>query len=122
MTKIDCQSCVGETDGLNRIAVIRKEILALGHEVKLIPAQFVKPFCKSHKNDFQDAEAVVRLLILLPWVAPISLGSIGWLWICLAIASPRRTDPSLVIAGVWRKRALLERERQLAIEGEQSPI
>lgn len=24
---------------------------------------------------------VVRLLILLPWVAPISLGSIGWLWI-----------------------------------------
>jgi multiple sugar transport system permease protein len=24
---------------------------------------------------------LVRLLILLPWVAPISLGSIGWLWI-----------------------------------------
>src|SRR5207253_6758560 len=23
----------------------------------------------------------VRLLILLPWVAPISLGCIGWLWI-----------------------------------------
>jgi multiple sugar transport system permease protein len=24
---------------------------------------------------------LVRLLILLPWVAPISLGTIGWLWI-----------------------------------------
>src|SRR5215472_1692588 len=24
---------------------------------------------------------LVRLLILLPWVAPISLGAIGWLWI-----------------------------------------
>jgi multiple sugar transport system permease protein len=24
---------------------------------------------------------VVRFLLLLPWVAPISLGSIGWLWI-----------------------------------------
>lgn len=24
---------------------------------------------------------LVRLLVLLPWVAPISLGSIGWLWI-----------------------------------------
>jgi len=24
---------------------------------------------------------IVRFLILLPWVAPISLGSIGWLWI-----------------------------------------
>uniref|UniRef100_UPI00397AE6BA hypothetical protein n=1 Tax=Salmonella sp. SAL4447 TaxID=3159902 RepID=UPI00397AE6BA len=24
---------------------------------------------------------IVRLLLLLPWVAPISLGTIGWLWI-----------------------------------------
>ncbi len=30
---------------------------------------------------------VVRLLILLPWVAPISLGSIGWLWIFDSIYS-----------------------------------
>ena len=31
-------------------------------------------------NDF-PGKWLVRLLILLPWVAPISLGSIGWLWI-----------------------------------------
>jgi transposase len=31
-----------------------------GHDVKLIPAQFVKPFVKSNKNDFLDAEAVNR--------------------------------------------------------------
>jgi multiple sugar transport system permease protein len=30
---------------------------------------------------------VVRCLILLPWVAPISLGSIGWLWIFDSIYS-----------------------------------
>ena len=30
---------------------------------------------------------LVRLLILLPWVAPISLGSIGWLWIFDSIYS-----------------------------------
>jgi len=30
---------------------------------------------------------VVRLLILLPWVAPISLGTIGWLWIFDSIYS-----------------------------------
>lgn len=30
---------------------------------------------------------VVRLLILLPWVAPISLGTIGWLWIYDSIYS-----------------------------------
>jgi multiple sugar transport system permease protein len=29
----------------------------------------------------------VRLLILLPWVAPMSLGSIGWLWILDSIYS-----------------------------------
>ena len=30
---------------------------------------------------------LLRLLILLPWVAPISLGSIGWLWIFNSIYS-----------------------------------
>ena len=30
---------------------------------------------------------MVRLLILLPWVAPISLGTIGWLWIFDSIYS-----------------------------------
>lgn len=30
---------------------------------------------------------VVRLLILLPWVAPISLSSIGWLWILDSVYS-----------------------------------
>jgi transposase len=31
-----------------------------GHEVKLIPAQFVKPYRKSNKNDFIDAEAIAE--------------------------------------------------------------
>src|SRR5438477_6075388 len=29
-----------------------------GHDVRLIPAQFVKPFLKSNNNDFLDAEAI----------------------------------------------------------------
>src|SRR6266704_3349706 len=29
-----------------------------GHEVRLIPAQFVKPYRKSNKNDFIDAESI----------------------------------------------------------------
>lgn len=28
-----------------------------GHEVRLIPAQYVKPYVKTNKNDFIDAEA-----------------------------------------------------------------
>jgi len=31
-----------------------------GHDVRLIPAQFVKPFVKSNKNDYLDAEAIAE--------------------------------------------------------------
>jgi len=31
-----------------------------GHRVRLIPAQFVKPFVKSNKNDYLDAEAIAE--------------------------------------------------------------
>jgi multiple sugar transport system permease protein len=38
------------------------------------------------QRDFRG-KRLVRLLILLPWVAPVSLGSIGWLWIFDSIYS-----------------------------------
>jgi multiple sugar transport system permease protein len=38
------------------------------------------------QKDFKG-KWLVRLLILLPWVAPVSLGSIGWLWILDSIYS-----------------------------------
>ena len=31
-----------------------------GHKVSLIPAQFVRPFVKSNKNDYRDAEAIAE--------------------------------------------------------------
>jgi transposase len=31
-----------------------------GHDVRLMPAQFVKPFLKSNKNDYLDAEAIAE--------------------------------------------------------------
>jgi len=31
-----------------------------GHEVRLMPAQYVKPFVKTNKNDFIDAEAIAE--------------------------------------------------------------
>jgi transposase len=37
-----------------------RALRAQGHDVKLIPAQFVKPFVKSNKNDFLDAEAIAE--------------------------------------------------------------
>ena len=35
-----------------------RELQALGHEVELIPPQYVKPFVKRSKNDRNDAEAI----------------------------------------------------------------
>jgi transposase len=35
-----------------------RELIALGHAVKLMPAQYVKPYVKRGKNDAADAEAI----------------------------------------------------------------
>lgn len=35
-----------------------RQLAGFGHEVKLISPQFVRPFVKSNKNDFVDAEAI----------------------------------------------------------------
>jgi transposase len=37
-----------------------RELRKQGHDVRLIAAQFVKPFVKSNKNDFVDAEAIAE--------------------------------------------------------------
>jgi transposase len=42
---------------------LSRQLLALGHDVKLVPAQFVIPFRKSHKNDFRDAEAIAEAVL-----------------------------------------------------------
>ena len=38
-----------------------RELIKLGHEVRLMPPQFVKPYIKSQKNDAADAEAIDSL-------------------------------------------------------------
>lgn len=35
-----------------------RQLTALGHKVRLIAAQFVRPFVKSNKNDAVDAAAI----------------------------------------------------------------
>ena len=39
---------------------IARRLIEMGHEVRLIPAQYVKPFLKGHKNDYRDAEAIIE--------------------------------------------------------------
>ena len=37
-----------------------REFRTLGHEVKLIAPQYVKPYVKGNKNDYNDAEAIAE--------------------------------------------------------------
>jgi hypothetical protein len=37
-----------------------KALQEQGHEVRLIPPQYVKPFVKTNKNDYVDAEAIAE--------------------------------------------------------------
>jgi len=53
---------------------------------QVIVLVFAKMLAMALIVDFRG-KWLVRLLILLPWVAPISLGSIGWLWIFDSIYS-----------------------------------
>jgi transposase len=50
---VGMEACVGAHH-------LSRQLLALGHDARLVPGQFVKPFLKGQKNDFRDAEAVAE--------------------------------------------------------------
>jgi transposase len=39
---------------------LARRLTALGHDVRIMPAQFVKPYVKTNKNDLIDAEAIAE--------------------------------------------------------------
>jgi len=56
------QTCLIGMESCSGSHFLGRALREQGHDVKLIPAQFVKPFVKSHKNDFVDAEAIAEAL------------------------------------------------------------
>ena len=48
----------GGDGGLCERPLLGREILKLGHDVRLVPPIYVKPFVKRQKNDAADAEAI----------------------------------------------------------------
>jgi transposase len=42
---------------------LARKLQSLGHEVRIMPAQFVRPFVKSNKNDALDAEAIAEAVM-----------------------------------------------------------
>jgi transposase len=54
------QTCLIGMEACSGSHFLGRALREQGHDVKLIPAQFVKPFVKSNKNDYIDAEAIAE--------------------------------------------------------------
>ena len=50
---IGMETCVGAHH-------LSRQLQGLGHEARLMPAQYVKPYLRGQKNDFRDAEAIAE--------------------------------------------------------------
>src|ERR1700749_2941900 len=50
---IGMEACVGAHH-------LSRKLQALGHQARLMPAKYVRPYSKGQKNDFRDAEAIAE--------------------------------------------------------------
>ena len=50
---IGMEACVGAHH-------LSRKLRALGHDTRLMPAKYVRPYSKGKKNDFRDAEAIAE--------------------------------------------------------------
>ena len=50
---IGMEACVGAHH-------LSRKLNSLGHDARLMPAKYVRPYSKGQKNDFRDAEAIRR--------------------------------------------------------------
>jgi transposase len=50
---VGMEACVGAHH-------LGRQLRALGHEVRLMPAKYVRPYSKGQKNDYRDAEAIAE--------------------------------------------------------------
>jgi hypothetical protein len=50
---IGLEACVGAHH-------LSRKLKALGHDARLMPAKYVRPYSKGQKNDFRDAEAIAE--------------------------------------------------------------
>jgi len=50
---IGMEACVGAH-------YLSRRLLALGHDARMMPAQYVKPYLRGQKNDYRDAEAIAE--------------------------------------------------------------
>jgi len=57
---VNLKPCVVAMEACGSSHFWGREFRKMGHQVRLIPAQYVKPFVKTNKSDANDAEAIVE--------------------------------------------------------------
>src|SRR3569833_4270645 len=64
---VGMEACVGAHH-------LSRKLQLLGHNARLMPAKYVRPYSKGQKNDFRDAEAIAEavLCLFLLFVASLS--------------------------------------------------
>lgn len=56
----DKQPCLIGVEACVGAHYLARQLLALGHDVRMMSARYVKPYLKGQKNDFRDAEAIAE--------------------------------------------------------------
>jgi transposase len=88
------------------------------HEVRLIPAQYVKPYVKTNKSDYIDAEAIaeavarptMRFVPIKTYIKPMNEKSPGTIKICNHYSEIRKCSIS-------RMKSLIESESAGTMRG-----
>jgi transposase len=69
---------------------VSRTLRALGHEPRIVPAIYVKPFVKGQKNDYNDAEAIPKQRYGQTCGSSRRRARISW----TSSTPPRRSGPS----------------------------
>jgi transposase len=59
-TLANCPPCLIGMEACSGAHHLGRRLAEWGHDVRLLPAQYVRPFLKGHKNDYRDAEAIAE--------------------------------------------------------------
>jgi transposase len=56
----DLPPCVIGMEACTGSHHLSRKLQTLGHDARLMPAKYVRPYCKGDKNDYRDAEAIAE--------------------------------------------------------------
>src|SRR5712672_790236 len=70
---IGMEACVGAHH-------LSRKLASLGHDARLMPAKYVRPYSKGQKNDFNDAEAIAEAVqrLTMKFVATKTAADANW--------------------------------------------